>query len=64
VNVQFSLRTLMLMTAIGPPVIAFVWLAWWVLLIALLVAAAMAIHLLICLAIANLCGRFVASLMG
>jgi hypothetical protein len=54
----------MLMVAIAPPLIAFVWFSWWILLIALLVGGAMAIHLLICLAIANLCGRFVASLMG
>jgi hypothetical protein len=61
---RYSLRTLMLLTAFAPPAIAFVWLSWWILLITLVVAAAMAIHLIICLAIANLCGRFVASLMG
>lgn len=63
-SIQFSLRTLLLITSLAPPAIALIWFTWWILLIALLVMGAMALHLLLCLAIANLCGRFVASLMG
>lgn len=64
VNVQFSLRTLMLITALAPPAIALIWFTWWILAILLLVMGVMALHLLLCLALANLCGRFVGSLMG
>jgi hypothetical protein len=36
---RYSLRTLVLLTAIGPPTLALVWFAWWpLLLLALCIA--------------------------
>lgn len=61
---RYRLRTLMILTAIGPPVISLVWHTWALLLLFLVLAAALAVWYLVAWLLARVCAEFVASLMG
>lgn len=62
---RYSLRTLVLLTAVGPPGIALIWFAWWPLLILVLCLAALVLWVAGGLAFCRLVAELlVGSLMG
>ena len=61
---RFTLRTLMLVTAVVPPTTAFIVLNWHLLLITCMVLAILAVWLLVSYSIASFFGNLVASMMG
>lgn len=61
---RYRLRTLMILTAIGPPAISFVWHTWALLLLFMALVAAIAVWYLVAWFLARIFAEFVASLMG
>jgi hypothetical protein len=61
---RYRLRTLLLLTAVVPPMTAFVWFNWRLLLITLVCGALLAAWFWISYAIARFFGNLVASMMG
>ncbi|HZN32476.1 MAG TPA: hypothetical protein VFB80_01610 [Pirellulaceae bacterium] len=61
---QYSLRMLVLLTAIGPPAIALVWFAWWPLLLLALCIAALTLWIAGTLTICRFVAALFVSVMG
>ena len=51
-GLRYSLRTLLIVVSVAPPAIAFFWLAWWLILLAVLVLAVLALWVFISYALA------------
>lgn len=63
-HMRYSLQTLMLLTAVVPPTVAFVWFHWRLLLVALICSVLLAAWFWVSYSIARFFGNLVASLMG
>jgi hypothetical protein len=60
---RYQLRTLVMLTAIGPPLLAFLWFAWRLVLFFGLFLAAVALWVAVCLAVARYCAGVICSVM-
>jgi hypothetical protein len=61
---QYRLRTLMLLAGVAPPVTAFLWFHWRLVLFAIISLLAVCLWLWLSLSIARFFGNLVASMMG
>jgi hypothetical protein len=60
---RYRLRTLMIVSGVAPPAIAFLWFNWRSLLVCALIVALFALWFWVSLSLARFCGWLVASTM-
>jgi hypothetical protein len=60
---RYSLRTLQIVVGAGPPLLAFIWLARWLLLLALLLLATLTVWFIVSYALARLAANVFCSVM-
>jgi len=60
---RYRLRTLVLLTAVGPPAIACVWFARWAMLFLALILAVLALCVIVSLALARFFAGLICSVM-
>ncbi len=60
---RYRLSTLLILLTIGPPLIAFVWYAWWVMVLFASVIAVGAVYVVVSYLLARLVAGLIASVM-
>lgn len=60
---RYSLRSLLILTGVGPPAIALFWFGWRALLMLAVVVALLALWILVSLALARTFARLIASVV-